>query len=171
MKIGEFGLARLHTPNDAMKTMFAAADPYMAPELYADEGREQYGLPVDVWSYGMTVYHFFEPTWRFGTARKALASNLEMIRHIKQGDRPFRPPGMPDCYWQLIERCWHIVPESRPTFDDILSEFVQSNFAYAFPGTDNDALANYQREVLDAVDANKCIQITRAAAGPVIPGN
>lgn len=171
IKIGEFGLARLHTPNDAMKTLFVASDPYTAPELYGNEGGEQYGLPADVWSYGMTVYHFFENTWKFGTACKVMGSTLEMIRHIQQGDRPFRPPGMPDYHWELIERCWHIGPDSRPTFDDILSEFVQSNFAYAFPGTDCDALADYQRRVLDALDANRCVQYPGTVKGPVIREN
>jgi hypothetical protein len=94
-----------------------------------------------------------------------------MIKHIREGDRPFRPPGMPDFYWELIERCWHNGPDRRPTFGDILSEFVQSNFAYAFPGTDPDELSEYQREVLNALDTNKCIQFTRDAAGPAIPKN
>ena len=41
------------------------------------------------------------------------------MKNIIRGKRPIRQNNIPDCYWQLIERCWKQFPEERPTFAEI----------------------------------------------------
>ena len=46
---------------------------------------------------------------------------------IKDGERPDRKYGIPerlwmeDWLWELLERCWHHDPETRPEFNEIIT--------------------------------------------------
>lgn len=68
---------------------------------------------------------------------------------IGRGKRPIKPEIMPDCYWELIQKCWYQNDSNRPTFDEIVEEFKYDKFAIEEFGvkTNLDELHEYQRKV------------------------
>jgi serine/threonine protein kinase len=148
VKIGDFGLAKFINPS--LENTAAIGSPmFMAPELHLDK---DYGYPVDVFAYGVTVYTTF-------TDATALTSGLirapaAFMRKMIAGERLARPVDdplrlIPDPIWALIESCWRHEVGSRPTFKRIVEQMIESD-NYVVPGTDLDAYHEYQRKVVGA---------------------
>ncbi|KAK8857795.1 hypothetical protein M9Y10_016208 [Tritrichomonas musculus] len=72
----------------------------MAPDMHVnDKGDQNYGFPVDVYSYEFLLYEMFSPEIK-------LNINRDKYRHfIDMGRRPLRPSNVPDHYWELIQAC------------------------------------------------------------------
>lgn len=56
---------------------------------------------------------------------------------------------MPDCYWDLVQKCWSPSNYDRPTFEDIIEILRDDKFAIEEFGmkTDIDQLHEYQKRV------------------------
>lgn len=133
MQIFDFGLARECKDSDKV-----AASPYddfydtykmtgltgtmriMAPEVIQCL---PYGLPSDVYSYGICMWEVF-------TGKKCNFLSAAEICDAKQSVRPKLPMvldvstgsvGMPKELRSLMRRCWHESPTKRPSYDDISS--------------------------------------------------
>ena len=96
-------------------TMTVGTPRFMAPELLL-EGSETYGLPVDVYAFAFILYRMFAREITLDTKK---LSFMQLRMNIIRGKRPIRQNNIPDCYWQLIERCWKQKPEERPAFAEI----------------------------------------------------
>lgn len=89
---------------------------YLAPEIYSNEGSSK---ASDVYSFSFLIYEIITNEKPF--------KNYENVIHffnevIQKGVRPQIDSSIPDCYRELIERCWSENPSERPTFDQIVTE-------------------------------------------------
>jgi hypothetical protein len=107
-----------------------------------------YGFPIDVYAFGMTLYVMFSPSnivrLEDGTAPRTEA---DFMRKIGEGRRLQPIPGVPECHWSLIKKCWDQAPNLRPTFAQLLSEFQESH-RYVLPGADLAEVMRYEEEIM-----------------------
>lgn len=141
--IGDFELSRFYI-NSLEMTMAIGTPLCMAPEIFMD-GDETYSLSVDVYSFAFCVYKMFTLKVTFSDL-KPIRSSQHFMRKISQEQRPVRPKSIPDCYWELIQKCWKQNPDERPTFDEITEMLKDDKFAIEEFGmkTDIDELHKYR---------------------------
>ena len=156
--IADFGLSRCF----AISMTGRVGSPlYMAPELMRPDplaDNFQYTGKVDVYSYAMSVLDILYPvpTRIWDDHRPITISTL--YRRVLNGARPQRPDKASDEWWTLITRSWHPLPAERPSFAEILEEFMFNTEAYCLPGADVAAVRAYLDRVtqgLTFVDATK----------------
>jgi serine/threonine protein kinase len=87
---------------------------FMAPELLRDE---DYGYPADVYAYGLMLYTILTDSYPFSEVR----DRFRFSHLIMDGHRPSIPFYLPEYYRSLIDECWDMDPQSRPTFADIIA--------------------------------------------------
>ena len=83
---------------------------------------------VDVYSYGMLLYHIWvcEP-WYYNNEKGKFDSRWKIEKSILEGKRPTIPDRyISDKKCELINHCWMQNPEERPSFIDIVELFMQS---------------------------------------------
>lgn len=51
-------------------------------------------------------------------------TNEEVLSSVLKGFRPDRPSECTDEVWNIIIECWVADAESRPTFQDVIRDFV-----------------------------------------------
>jgi hypothetical protein len=78
---------------------------------------------------------------------KPLSSPHFLRKALLAHDRYDRPPGIADVYWDLINECWAVDPDDRPSFADITRRMLDSD-AYLFPGTIVDDFNEYRTRIL-----------------------
>lgn len=104
---------------------------YMAPEVYRSE---EYSRRVDVFAYGVMA-------WEVLAGRRAYTqmylSPEQLAEQVAEAQlRPTLPPAWPAVLRELLARCWHEVPASRPEFAEV-SEALRALLrdAHANPST------------------------------------
>ncbi|XP_024027695.1 integrin-linked protein kinase 1 [Morus notabilis] len=126
LKVTDFGLSKIYQEKDLGYKMTGRTGSYryMAPEVYR---RELYGKAVDVFSFALIVYEMFQGK------PSNLAEDAESVAD-KRAYEDYRPPLssslFPDPIKELLRQCWHKNPDSRPTFEQIISELetIQEEF-------------------------------------------
>ncbi len=116
-KVADFGLSRLKLEHGVM-TASVGCIPYMAPEVYKGEANSE---KSDVYSYGMILWEVLtgeEPQQDMKPLKMA-----HMAAHL--GYRPTIPMSTSPKWRQLIVSCWAEVPESRPTFRQIIGSLKE----------------------------------------------
>jgi serine/threonine protein kinase len=53
----------------------------------------------------------------------------EVVRRLRSDDLPALPAKFGDLMVNLLRRCWANDPKARPSFNDILNEFIHHKFA------------------------------------------
>ena len=142
--IADFGLSRVV---DITMTMAVGSPVYMAPELYSDDNDDQYGGAVDVYAYGVLLYQMFTDSLALDDADRPIRSSQQLMMRVLKGARLKRVPGIPDFFWELITSCWQQKPGDRPRFADILEVLRAREREWIFPGTDLDALHEYEDRI------------------------
>ncbi|QRW12942.1 Serine/threonine-protein kinase [Ceratobasidium sp. AG-Ba] len=125
--INGFGLTKALPRNAKKIEMTEEKSPYrwMAPELIKHPDNPTLKPSCDVWSWAMTClelmsglkpYHKFK---ELDGADKIVAGCLP-----KESDYPeFRQHcPQPDMMWELLQRCWNMDPEKRPTIHQVIDE-------------------------------------------------
>jgi serine/threonine protein kinase len=135
-RICDFGLARFD--DSSPMTRKIGTPSFMAPEQLMSN---DYGNKVDVYAFGLLLYEMSE------LRRPYQGLNLhEIFREVvMQKWRPEFSSVTPGPLKELIRNCWADTPESRPTFDDIYSDFVSG--AVAFPGSDAAEIERFWQDV------------------------
>lgn len=113
-KICDFGLSKDLTGLNSMnETGMVGTTGFMAPEVLEDR---ETSWPADVFSFGMTV-------WAIVMGQVPFSDHTTPARTAKDiinGIRPPIPAALPLLCRDLIEGCWHKVPEERPRFLEIV---------------------------------------------------
>ncbi|CAG8534931.1 9208_t:CDS:2 [Acaulospora morrowiae] len=93
--------------------------PYMAPEILRGE---QPSLKSDIYSFGILM-------WELSTNKPPFydrPSNTKLIDSIRRhGLRPTIGVDTPDCYIELMKRCWSSNPNERPSASELTEKFGQ----------------------------------------------
>ncbi|KAH0795254.1 TKL family protein kinase [Histomonas meleagridis] len=112
---------------------------YMSPENLLSK---DYGLPNDVYSFGMLLYEMAEEHPIYATSRihdlpSAVQENPDMRPEFSKTSFSMR---------RLIKKCWSAKPENRPTFEKLFAKFAKGK--YSFDGTKTSKVKAYAENLL-----------------------
>lgn len=123
LKLFDFGMIKelfRHTNNSSATGMYcmsgsvAGTYRYMAPEVLL---QRPYSLSADVYSYGMVLWQILslEPTFLMNVSSKRKC--IQQV--VQQHARPVIPDEWPDSIQDLLEACWTLQANKRPTMKHI----------------------------------------------------
>lgn len=124
-KICDFGLSKIFEEglDEMLQRTNCGTESYMAPELFF--GDKKYNSKVDVFSYGLVLYEIFTTetfSQRLKKERKTYVGALSSgYRPDLSKDERFSP-----FFANLINDCWATNPESRPSFNMIISLLLKA---------------------------------------------
>lgn len=100
----------------------------------------------DVFAFAIVIYKMFSTEEIVENKTKF---NFEYVTKVRRGWRPERPNLIPNCYWDLVCRCWNFDQKKVPSFDEIVELLQNDIYAIDEFGmtTDRDALHEYQLRV------------------------
>ncbi|KAH9191896.1 hypothetical protein AeNC1_006127 [Aphanomyces euteiches] len=122
--IADFGLSRTVSSFENTNTGIKVAGTmnWMSPEHYFRSRKVT--KKADIWSFGMTLWEILCNETPF-----ANCSEYEFKDEIFQSenDRPAKPEDLDpklEPLWTLITKCWRLLPEKRPTADEIVEDLM-----------------------------------------------
>jgi len=59
-----------------------------------------------------------------GEPRFSHLSIYDAIRAALENRQIIKPPSVNDALWRLVEKCWQVKPELRPTISDLVRDLV-----------------------------------------------
>ncbi|XP_065835653.1 fibroblast growth factor receptor 3-like [Oscarella lobularis] len=124
LKISDFGLAKdLQSAAYYRKTSRGGVIPFRwcAPEVLLYQTYSEYS---DVWSYGIVLW---EIATMGGTPYPGIP--VEKLFHLltgKSGYRLSQPRNCSKTLYDVMVRCWNSIPDTRPTFFQITSEYLRT---------------------------------------------
>jgi len=120
VKITDFGLSRI-MESDTYKASSDANFPvrWTAPETL-NMGLISRGS--DVWSFGVTMWELIERKIPY----YELTTN-QVLDYVTSGKRLPRPTKVeiPDSLWELMQQCWNLNPDQRPSFAVLCDKLKQ----------------------------------------------
>jgi serine/threonine protein kinase len=90
--------------------------PYIAPEIFTGSA---FSKESDIYSLGMLM-------WELTTGCKPFANvghNISLIYEIIDGRRPEITNDTPECFSNLMKKCWSSNPSKRPSVTEITKTF------------------------------------------------
>ena len=92
---------------------------WTAPEMFVPDLMAEYGLKVDVYSFGIVLWEMFECALPYSGL-----SRFDIKDAVRNGHRPsFRDESScPPFYKKLYQKCVSQNPEDRPTFPEIVEQ-------------------------------------------------
>lgn len=146
-KIGDFGMAKLiENKVKFMNPQTLIKQPLVIEnELFTNEGEK---FEEDVYSYAFILYKLFSKKIVFDEKKQPKTPDQFMMKIVSR-ERPVKPDGMPDCYWELVQSCWNSDPKKRPSFNDIVELLKNDSFVLNEFGinTNLDELHEYQNRI------------------------
>ncbi|KAK8892456.1 hypothetical protein M9Y10_029685 [Tritrichomonas musculus] len=109
LKISDFGLAKFLGKGNLTRSICGTAD-YCAPEVLKDE---EYGMPADVWSYGVVIYELL-----YGNSPFYCENQMKMYEKITQGTVQF-PEDATDDEIEILTSLFKKDPNERPTLEEL----------------------------------------------------
>ncbi|PKC54891.1 kinase-like protein [Rhizophagus irregularis] len=116
-KVGDLGLSQ-PANNTLSNNEIYGVIPYIAPEIFKGAA---FSKESDIYSFGMIM-------WELTTGCKPFANiehNLELIYEIIDGKRPEITNDTPECFINLMKKCWDSDPLKRPTRYEIRDSFIK----------------------------------------------
>ncbi|RHZ82121.1 hypothetical protein Glove_114g89 [Diversispora epigaea] len=110
IRLGDLGLCR--PVNEILSSGTYGVLPYIAPEVM---NKNQYAQASDIYSVGIIM-------WVISTGKNPYEKELydpELAIAIFNGYRPKIHKGTPQCYVELMKKCWHNNPVERPNAETI----------------------------------------------------
>lgn len=95
----------------------------MAPEFFENPETAKQTKEIDVYAYGITIYHLITGITPF----EGIPA-LSVAGFVMAGKRPTIPDYTPDYWKDLIERCWDQNPTHRPSFTEIANTLESDKF-------------------------------------------
>ncbi|GBC47941.2 kinase-like domain-containing protein [Rhizophagus irregularis DAOM 181602=DAOM 197198] len=114
-RVGDLGLSQPANNSSSNNEIYGVV-PYIAPEIFKGAA---FSKESDVYSYGMIM-------WELTTGCKPFANiehNVELICEIIDGKRPEITNDTPECFANLMKKCWDSDPLKRPTSYEIENSF------------------------------------------------
>ena len=115
-KVTDFGLSKVCSPGNTSQSIFENTRNYTAPEMWLTD--THYTDKVDVYAFGILAYEIL-------VGVEAFARNIPVFQlgqQVIMGGRPPIPEKIPERLRQLIDNCWAGTPDTRPKFQDIVSD-------------------------------------------------
>lgn len=149
-KIADFGFSKiLHSNSDSMSTQSTTGVKgtpiYVPPEGWENNECSKAG---DVYAFAIIAYEIMTLEIPF----KDYTFMMLCRRVAMNGERPTFKYPIPDCYRDLITRCWSQDPEKRPTFEQIKEE-LKTNPDFITETIDKDQFLDYV-EMIDNCDCS-----------------
>mmetsp|Transcript_14216 Transcript_14216/g.36691 ORF Transcript_14216/g.36691 Transcript_14216/m.36691 type:complete len:532 (+) Transcript_14216:260-1855(+) len=118
-KVADFGLARMadegvYVPQG--ETIIPVR--WTAPEGFAGAMRAEFTTKSDVWSFGIVIMEIVMHGRKPYTPK--CRTNRAVLDLLKSGKRHERPDACPQELFDVAFTCWHIDPDSRPTFKELV---------------------------------------------------
>ncbi|KAK8870875.1 hypothetical protein M9Y10_008773 [Tritrichomonas musculus] len=122
-KLSDFGISKIIDDGTISYGGIYGTPLYMAPEIVENN---EYTFAVDVYAYAILAYQLLVSDDVFPNIKN---SAFNILRNIMDGQRPEFTKPIPDCYRSLIESCWDMDPNKRPSFDDIVCD-LKNNYEF-----------------------------------------
>lgn len=123
--LSDFQLSMKIKPIYDREQMVSAISPvYMSPEYMNNPFASSSTLPIDVYSYGMTIYFLITELSPFNSYK----NKFEIFQDVIKGVRPTIPENVPPHWKDLITSCLKKDPDERPTFTDICDLLESDKF-------------------------------------------
>ncbi|RHZ89624.1 hypothetical protein Glove_13g51 [Diversispora epigaea] len=142
IRVGDLGLCRPVNLN--LSSGVYGVLPYIAPEVM---NKNQYSQASDIYSVGIIM-------WVISTGKIPFEGELydpELAIAIFNGYRPKIHKGTPQCYVELMEKCWHNDPSERPSAKKIF--YILENWIqYLYHSDESEDILKFfngDQEVLD----------------------
>src|ERR1041385_3321947 len=120
--ITDFGLCN-QTSQSSLSNDIYGVMPYVAPEVLK---RKPYTKAADIYSFGMIMYFIATGNQPFANC----AHDEFLAIRICDGNRPeINEQEVPECYIDLMKKCWNSDPNNRPGISEIetlIREFYNS---------------------------------------------
>ena len=114
VKIGDFGMSHGLYQKNYYRVEGQAILPirWMSPEAVIFG---KFSTAGDVWSFGVTMWEIFS----FAMQPYFGLSNEEVTKHIRMGRYLEKPIDCPDKIYTIMEMCWVLEPDGRPSFEEL----------------------------------------------------
>ncbi|XP_063699474.1 uncharacterized protein LOC134830049 [Culicoides brevitarsis] len=119
-KISDFGLTRDIYEDDAYlkKSKDRVPVKWMAPESLSDQ---VYTIKSDVWAYAVLCWEIIT----LGACPYAAVPLQNLYSLLISGYRMPRPNNCSEEIYSIIQSCWVIEPQKRPTFDSLMKKWEE----------------------------------------------
>jgi len=118
VKVADFGLSRKVDDHYDVTVSSKVPVRWTAPEGFK---HGTFSSKSDVYSFGVVLYEIMT----YGIEPWFGMSNAEVKEGILKGQQMQCPEGCPSFMYQLMLKCWNIVPEERPTFKNLFDELTK----------------------------------------------
>ncbi|ETN78960.1 kinase domain protein [Necator americanus] len=118
VKITDFGATKKIKDEDEKRQSLVGTYAWMAPEAYKFQ---QYSEASDVWSYGVVL-------WELLTRKDPHQGHMPITVAFIVSTKGIDLPIADDCplKWKdIMQSCWNIEPDKRPTFASLLEQFIE----------------------------------------------
>ena len=125
--------------------------PYIAPEIFKGA---TFSKESDIYSMGMIM-------WELTTGCKPFANvdhDIDLIYKIIDGKRPEITDDTPECFANLMKRCWDSDPSKRPSIAEIKNTIMDLHlFGYSsmYPNTNAEEFKQAERKRLQLIKSMK----------------
>ena len=119
-KVTDFGLSKEKKKENTDQTQEIKGTPiYVSPEIWENN---DYSSAGDVYAFAFIVYEIL--TGKFVYRDKMYETIMYLVCSKKE--RPKFHKTFPNCFQQLITKCWSDDPNKRPSFDEIVDELIKN---------------------------------------------
>ncbi|GBC02509.1 hypothetical protein RclHR1_04660002 [Rhizophagus clarus] len=118
--IGDLGLSQPANSTSSNNEIYGVI-PYIAPEIFKGSS---FSKKSDVYCISMIM-------WELTTGCKPFANvehDINLILRILDGERPEITEDTPECFANLMKRCWNSNPKKRPSIREIRNTFGSWSF-------------------------------------------
>jgi serine/threonine protein kinase len=121
---------------------------YMAPEAFNGAYTVGYSPSIDVYSFGIVLWEILVCKPPFQEFMEMGKHNLGRKKILEENYRPEMPEWMPDPLKLLIESCWSVDANARPSFSKIVDELYEIlQIRHQFRDPRNFLEANRQEDI------------------------
>jgi len=132
--------------------------PFMAPEVLRGK---TYTPASDIYSFSMIMWEFTSGISPFNDR----AHDFQLSLSICKGERPKIIENTPQCYVDLMKKCWDENPLKRPSASEVLS--IIGNWVN--PGHNiKDVSEDFKNNIMEFIEANKNLTISKAISNKPI---